>query len=48
MLRGAHELGSSQPGWHHPSANWVAIAERQARMAERLTVVLNGEDRPEG
>ncbi len=46
MLRRGHELGSKQPGWRHPSAAWVAKAQWQATLAERLTVVLRGEDRP--
>src|SRR5262249_31409757 len=46
MLRRGHELGSKQPGWSYPSAEWVANAQRQAAMAQRLTVVLKGEDRP--
>ena len=46
MLRRGHELGSKQPGWPHPSAWWVAEAERRAALAERLTVVLKGESSP--
>ena len=46
MFRKGHELGSKQPGWRYPSAQWVADAERQAALAPRLTVILKGEDRP--
>ena len=46
LLRRGHELGSKQPGWPHPSARWVAEAERRAALAERLTVVLKGESSP--
>ena len=46
LLRRGHELGSKQPGWPHPSAKWVAEAERRAALAERLTVVLKGESPP--
>jgi serine/threonine-protein kinase len=46
MLRKGHELGTRQPGWRFPSAVWVAVAERQAELAERLPALLKGEDRP--
>ena len=46
MLRRGHELGSKQPGWPYPSAQWVAEAERRAALAERLTAVLKGEASP--
>ena len=46
MLRRGHELGSRQPGWRYPSAQWVAEAERLAALAARLPAVLKGEDRP--
>ena len=46
MLRRGHELGSKQPGWPRPSAEWVADAERQAGLAQRLTAVLKGEASP--
>jgi hypothetical protein len=44
--RDGHELGSKQPGWPHPSAEWVAEAERRAALSQRLTVVLKGEAAP--
>ena len=46
MLRTGHELGSKQPGWPYPSAQWVAEAQRRAALAERLTLVLKGESAP--
>ncbi|MFI5457673.1 MAG: tetratricopeptide repeat protein [Isosphaerales bacterium] len=46
MLRRGHELGTKQPGWRHPSAQWVAQAERMAALAARLPALLKGEDRP--
>jgi serine/threonine-protein kinase len=46
MLRRGHELGIRQPGWPHPSARWVAEAERLAALAPRLPALLTGEDRP--
>ena len=46
MLRKGHELGSKQPGWPYPSAQWVAEAERRAALAERLAVILKGEASP--
>ena len=46
MLRRGHELGTRQPGWRYPSAQWVAEAERLAALAARLPAVLKGEDRP--
>ena len=45
-LRKGHELGSRQPGWPYPSAQWVAEAEQMAAMAGRLPALLKGEDRP--
>ncbi len=46
MYRRGHELGTRQPGWSYPSAQWVAEAERLAALAARLPAVLKGEDRP--
>ena len=46
MVRKGHELGSRQPGWRYPSAQWVAEAERMAALAARLPALLKGEDRP--
>ena len=46
MLRTGHELGSKQPGWRYPSAQWVAEAERQAALAQRLAARPEGGSRP--
>jgi eukaryotic-like serine/threonine-protein kinase len=53
MFRRGHELGTQQPGWRYPSAQWVAeaerlatVAERLAALADRLPALLKGEDRP--
>ncbi len=45
-FRRGHELGSKRPGWHYPSREWVAEAERAAAIARRLPAVLKGEDKP--
>jgi tetratricopeptide (TPR) repeat protein len=41
-----HELGSKRADWRHPSAEWVAAAERTAALADRLPAVLGGTARP--
>ena len=46
MYRKGHELGTRQPGWRYPSAQWVAEAERLAALAERLPALLKGDDQP--
>jgi tetratricopeptide (TPR) repeat protein len=46
ILRRGHELGIRQPGWRHPSAQWVAAAERLGALAPRFPALLRGEDRP--
>jgi serine/threonine-protein kinase len=45
-LRRGHELGSKQPGWSYPSAQWVRRAEQSAPLANRLQAVLRGEAQP--
>src|SRR5262249_60893743 len=40
-----HELGSKDPRWPHPSAQWVAQAERFAALAPRLAAVLQGKEK---
>jgi serine/threonine-protein kinase len=45
-LRTGHALGSKQPGWPYPSAEWVREAERLAALADRLPAILRGDDRP--
>ncbi|HZV06064.1 MAG TPA: tetratricopeptide repeat protein [Gemmataceae bacterium] len=41
-----HELGSKQPGWRYPSAEWVQDAKRRAALARRLPFILTGEESP--
>jgi tetratricopeptide (TPR) repeat protein len=43
-LRRGHQLGSRQPGWTHPSAQWVSECERLVRLDNQLTAVLAGRD----
>ena len=45
-LRKGHELGSGQPGWPYPSAQWIRDAERMAALDARLLDLLRGDDRP--
>src|SRR5262249_14464803 len=45
--RRGHELGSKQPGWRYPSAQWVAEAERLVALASRLPAVLKEADKPQ-
>jgi tetratricopeptide (TPR) repeat protein len=41
--RRGHELGIRQPGWRHPSADWVRLAERYAAAEAKLPALLEGE-----
>ena len=43
-LRRGHELGSRQPFWSHPSAEWVRQAEQLSGLVGRLPAVLSGEE----
>jgi len=43
----AHALGSERPGWEHPSADWVAEAERLVVAQHRLDAVVQGARIPE-
>jgi Tfp pilus assembly protein PilF/tRNA A-37 threonylcarbamoyl transferase component Bud32 len=45
-LRRGHELGSKQPGWRYPSAQWVSDAAGLVRLDRRLLAVVRGEARP--
>jgi tetratricopeptide (TPR) repeat protein len=45
-VRRGHELGSQQPGWRYPSAQWVRQAERDAALEPKLTQVLMGKAQP--
>jgi serine/threonine-protein kinase len=48
MYRKGHELSSRmwRGFWQHPSAQWVARAERELALAPRLAALLRGEDQP--
>jgi serine/threonine-protein kinase len=45
-LRKGHELGSRQPGWPYPSAQWVRKAERLAALDQKLAAILEGKEKP--
>jgi Flp pilus assembly protein TadD len=45
-LHRGHELGSKQPGWRYPSAEWVRQAESLAALEARLPAFLQGEFKP--
>jgi tetratricopeptide (TPR) repeat protein len=45
-LHRGHELGSKQPDWRYPSAQWVKQAERLAALERRLPEILQGKDQP--
>ena len=45
-LRRGHELGSRNPRWSAPSADWVREVELLAALDERLPAVLEGKTRP--
>jgi tetratricopeptide (TPR) repeat protein len=41
-----HELGSRNPRWHYPSAQWLRNAERLADLDARLPALLQGREQP--
>jgi len=41
-----HELGSKNPNWHFPSAEWVRDTERMVELDRKLPAILAGEARP--
>jgi hypothetical protein len=45
-LRRGHELGSKQPGWRHPSEQWVKECVPLAALEERLQKILAGTGKP--
>ncbi len=45
-LRKGHELGSKQPGWRYPSAQWLRVTEREAALAGKLPAILTGKAKP--
>jgi tetratricopeptide (TPR) repeat protein len=45
-FRLAHELGSRNPRWPHPSAQWLRRAQEMADLDDRLPDILQGKARP--
>jgi serine/threonine-protein kinase len=45
-FRRGHELGTQQPGWRYPSAEWVREAEATAAAEAKLPAFLKGEFHP--
>jgi serine/threonine protein kinase/Flp pilus assembly protein TadD len=45
-LRRGHELGSKNPGWRHPSADWVRNCERAVELDSKLSAILSGQKQP--
>jgi tetratricopeptide (TPR) repeat protein len=41
-----HELGTQQPGWRYPSAEWARDAERLAALETKLPAFLQGDFQP--
>jgi tetratricopeptide (TPR) repeat protein len=46
LRRRGHELGSKDPRWPHPSAQWVKRCERLVELDAKLPKVLKGEVQP--
>jgi Tfp pilus assembly protein PilF len=45
-LKRGHELGSKQPGWNYPSADWVSQAKALVELDAKLPKILSGEAMP--
>ncbi len=45
-LRQGHKLGSAQPGWRHPSADWIRQTERIVELDRKLPALLQGKEQP--
>jgi tetratricopeptide (TPR) repeat protein len=45
-LRRGHELGSKNPRWPYPSAQWVREAEQLVALESKLPKILSGEAQP--
>jgi serine/threonine-protein kinase len=45
-LNRGHELGTKQPRWRYPSAEWVRQAEAKAALEAKLPALLKGEFQP--
>jgi serine/threonine-protein kinase len=46
LYRQGHEMGSKQPDWKYPSAQWITHVENEAKSSGRLLAVLKGEASP--
>jgi serine/threonine-protein kinase len=44
--RRGHELGSRNPRWSHPSAQWVRDCERLVELDGKLPAILSGQKKP--
>jgi tetratricopeptide (TPR) repeat protein len=47
-MRRGHDLGSKNPGWRYPSAQWVQLCQRLVEVDDRLTGILEGKATPAG
>jgi tetratricopeptide (TPR) repeat protein len=47
-IRRGHELGSRDPRWPHPSAEWVRQSQRLVELDAKLSAVFRGEVKPGG
>jgi tetratricopeptide (TPR) repeat protein len=47
-LKRGHELGSKQPDWRMPSAQWVRTTEHLVNLESKLPHILRGEAQPTG
>jgi serine/threonine protein kinase/tetratricopeptide (TPR) repeat protein len=45
-LRRGHELGSRDPSWRYPSAEWVRECERLVQLDRKLPAILSGQQEP--
>jgi eukaryotic-like serine/threonine-protein kinase len=45
-LKKGHELGSKNPGWQYPSAQWVRDTERLVQLERKLPAVASGQEKP--
>src|SRR5207237_2397309 len=45
-IRLGHQLGSRNPSWRYPSAQWLRNAQVQADLNDRLPQILEGRDQP--
>src|SRR5262249_43350261 len=41
-LQRGHELGTAQPGWKYPSAQWVGECEQLIKLDEKRQAILDG------